>query len=390
MTISLKIYDKLSDAKNEWERIVPENHHLICCDLMAIEGSNAPDMKFHYVSIYKDNVLSGVMYLQHLTFSQKHFNRNLIQNKILKFASPILNQMKAHLLICGNMFRVNFQGFYFKDKNDRIDIFDCLNIYRKQVKQEVNYCGILVKDCNREFEPTKISCFQFSPFHQDLTMEMAIQPTWHTFDEYVAALSKKYRQRAIKIRKSNAAIERKYLSLEDIKFFQNDIHKLYMNVVNKQSLALGILGSDYFIQMKEQLKDNFEVVAFMKDGQLLAFSGHIYYPAKKAMELHYIGFDYTENPIYNLYFNIIFDGIETAITKGYVNLEMGRTAREAKASAGAKAVENFNYIWVKAGLPRLAVSFLSSKFQDKMGDEWQNRNPFKEIVPATSQITEHS
>lgn len=380
MSITLKIYEHLSEALEEWSSIVPENHHLICCDLMAIEGSKAPDLKFHYVSIFKDGILSGVMYLQHLTFSQKHFNPNLIQSPVLKMAQPILGRLKAHLLICGNLFRVNFQGFYFKDKNDRIDIFDCLNIYRKQVKRKVNFCGILVKDCRREFEPSNISCFQFTPFHQDLTMEMAIQPVWQNFDEYVAALSKKYRQRAIKIRKSIGEIERKYLSLDEIKYYQNEIQTLYMNVVNKQSLALGILGSEYFIQMKEQLKDNFEVVAFIKDGRLLAFSGHIYYPLKKAMELHYIGFDYTVNPTYNLYFNIIFDGIETAIAKGYQNLEMGRTAREAKASAGAKAVENFNYIWVKAGLPRLAVNFLSNKFEDKMGDEWQNRNPFKDTT----------
>lgn len=378
MSITLKIYNKLSEAHAEWSTIVPENHHLICCDLTAIEGSKAPDLKFHYVSIYKDNVLSGVMYLQHLAFSQKHFNRDLIQNRLLKLSQPVLSRLKAHLLICGNLFRVNFQGFYFKDKEDRIDIFDCLNIYRKQVKRQVNFCGILVKDCKREFEPSNISCFQFSPFRQDLTMEMTIQPKWQNFDEYVAALSKKYRQRAIKIRKSITEIERKYLSLEELKLYQNDIQNLYMNVVNKQPLALGILGTDYFIQMKEQLKDKFEVVAFMKDGKLLAFSGHIYYPLKKAMELHYIGFDYSANPLYNLYFNIIFDGIETAINKGYTNLEMGRTAREAKASAGAKAVENFNYIWVKAGLPRLAVNFLSNRFEDKMGDEWQNRNPFKD------------
>jgi hypothetical protein len=380
--ITLKIYNHLSEAHAEWETIVPPNHHLICCDLMAIEGSQAPDLKYHYVSIFKDGVLSGAMYLQHLTFSHKHFNRDLVQTPLLKLAHPILSKLKAHILICGNLFRVNFQGFYFKDKNDRIDIFDCLNIYRKQIKRQVNFCGILVKDCTREFEPSSITCFQFKPFRQDLTMEMALQPAWQNFDEYVAALSKKYRQRAIKIRKSISEVERKYLSLEEIKYYQKDIQNLYMNVVNKQSLALGILGEDYFVQMKEQLKDNFEVVAFLKDGKLLAFSGHIYYPLKQAMELHYIGFDYRANPLYNLYFNIIFDGVETAIHKGYTKLEMGRTAREAKASAGAKAVENFNYIWVKAGLPRLAVNFLSNKFEDKMGDDWQNRNPFKD-APAS-------
>ena len=116
MGVSLKIYNQFADAHSEWKSILPENHHLLCCDLQAIENSNPPDIQFHYVSIYKNDELYGVMYLQHLTFSQKHFNSELIQRPALKMLSPILSRLKAHLLICGNLFRVNFQGFYFKDK----------------------------------------------------------------------------------------------------------------------------------------------------------------------------------------------------------------------------------------------------------------------------------
>ncbi len=346
--------------------------------MVALENSQPPDIIFRYVTVFRNNTPIGVLYLQHLEFSHKHFNKDYLNTTVFKLLSPVAKRLKAHLLVCGNLFRVNFQGFYFIEKNDRNLVFDCLGFLKKHLKKGRSYCGILVKDCKREFTPTGYSCHKFQPFRQDLTMEMSIRDTWCNFDEYVVALSKKYRQRAVKIRKSASELERKFLTLDEIITRSAELDQLYRQVVDKQSLALGILKVDYFIEMKRQLGDKFQIVAFLKDGQLLAFSGHIYYPEKSAMELHYIGFDYKHNPAYNLYFNIIFDGIETAIEKKYKSLEMGRTAREAKASAGAQAIENFNYIWVKGGLPRLAVNFLSKKFEAGMGEEWQHRNPFKE------------
>lgn len=379
--LQFKIEQAFSKVLNEWENILPEGHHLISGDMLALENSRPPDIIFHYVTVYKNGVAIGVLYLQHLVFGSKHFNQSVLQKSYMKLAGPLVARFKAHLLVCGNLFRVNFQGFYFKEKEDRSLVFDILGFLKKHLGKK-RYVGVLVKDCKREFVPAKYSCYRFLPFRQDLTMEMNIWPEWKTFDDYIGVLSKKYRQRALKIRKSVASLERKFLSLEEIIANSQAIENLYREVVQKQSLALGILNVDYFIEMKKQLGDKFEIVAFLKDGQLLAFSGHIYYPEKGAMELHYIGFNYQFNHEYNLYFNIIFDGIETAIQKGYKSVEMGRTAREAKASAGAKAVENFNYIWVKAGLPRMAVRFFSKKFEDRMGDDWLHRNPFKEAQPV--------
>src|SRR5690606_20143087 len=123
--------------------------------------------------------------------------------------------------------------------------------------------------------------------------------------------------------------------------------------------------------------ENFKVFAYYLDKKLVAFSSHIYYPGRNCMEIHYIGLDYEYNAQYNLYFNILFDGIRTAIELKMGRIEMGRTAREAKASAGAEAVENFNYIWLRPGIGRLGLSVISKKFESQIGEDWKNRSPFK-------------
>jgi hypothetical protein len=58
-------------------------------------------------------------------------------------------------------------------------------------------------------------------------------------------------------------------------------------------------------------------------------------------------------------------------------LELGRTARAAKASLGAAPVYYKNYMRVKGFVPRLAVKFLGQNFNNNVGKNWEERNAIK-------------
>lgn len=377
LSLSFRSYHSFREVADSWRSILPPNHHLQCKDIEALEATMPEDIAFKYVNIYQNNELIGVMYLQCLKFNSKHYHHGVLDRPLVKHLKSYILGKTADILICGNIFRVNFQGFYFKDKEKRELIFDCLNLYRQEMKPEKNFCGILVKDCAREFKSTQFTCHGFKSFSQDLTMEMDIRSNWLSFGDYLNDLSRKYKQRAQKIIKSKETLELKDLSVEDLEQEKDRINALYMNIVSKQTLALGILNSDYFVQMKRGLGEGFKVYGYYKDGQLIAFSSHIYYFPKSAMEIHYIGLDYEFNQTYNLYFNILFDGIKAAIENRFNKIEMGRTAREAKANAGARAVENFNYVWIRGGIFRWALDSLGKWFENGLGEDWKKRQPFK-------------
>ena len=164
--------------------------------------------------------------------------------------------------------------------------------------------------------------------------------------------------------------------------------RLYNNIVDEQTITLGRLNAAYFIQMKSLMPDTFRVYGYFKDEQLIAFSSQIDYPEKNSMEIHYIGLDYQYNQTHNLYFNILFDGICCAMQRGFKTLEMGRTAKEAKANTGAVAVENFNYIWIKPGILRVVFYFLNNWYAQNIGDKWQERHPFKSNQETKPILTE--
>ena len=378
-TFSFQTAYTYHQVQETWSKILPEQHHLRNSDIQALEDAKPEDIDFRYVNIYQNNTIIGLMYLQCFNFNSKHYHHNIFDRPVLKQLKQCIITQSVQLLICGNLFRVNFQGFYFIEKSHREQIFDCLQLYRLETKKENGLCGILLKDCSREFSPKQYTCHRFRSFKQDLTMELDIREEWNSFDDYLNVLSRKYRQRAVKIQKSMQTLAIKDLGVEELVEEKGRITELYQNIVQKQSIALGILNAEYFVEMKKNLGENFRVYAYYLGETMIAFSSNIYYPNKAKMEIHYIGLDYHYNNQYNLYFNLLFDGIKCAIVNRFKTIEMGRTAREAKANAGAHAVENFNYIWVKPGIIRMAFNFIGSWFEGNIGDEWKKRNPFRQI-----------
>ena len=78
-----------------------------------------------------------------------------------------------------------------------------------------------------------------------------------------------------------------------------------------------------------------------------------------------------------IYFNILLQGLEKAIQLKKEQLELGRTAREAKANIGGKAVYFNDYININGKLANFLSEKFTAYFQNEMGEEWAERHPFR-------------
>jgi hypothetical protein len=194
---------------------------------------------------------------------------------------------------------------------------------------------------------------------------------------YQDALSKKYRQRARKIKEAGQPVQVRSLTADEIRSQSSVIEQLYQQVRMRQSLRIGSLNAAYFEGMKRAYGDDFEFLAWSLDGEMLAFSTH-WLHADGDLEIHYIGFDTPANEKYSLYFNMLFEGIETAIRRGASAVQFGRTGYDAKANVGAKAEAYTHYFRVKRGFPALAFRMIRSGWDGSDNHDWEKRNPFKE------------
>lgn len=355
-----------------WENTIPQDHSLTIQNLAVVEHSKPEGMDFKYLIVHKDDTLIGLIYLQHLTIIPSHFDGTQIDKPGLRWLKKSIQSQFSDVLICGNLFRIHFPGYYFIHNSDDVFLFEILLQYLSSDKVSKKYCGILVKD-----SPHQLTQFgKFKPYHDDVTMEIEIKSTWQSISDYKDCLRKKYKQRFTKIIKSKIPLTLKELTLEEIKENENKLEQLYLNVALKQSLRIGLISKHYFYEMKQCLDGNFSLIGYYKGDELIAFSSHIFYP-NKTMEINFIGLNYTYNETYNLYFNILYDGLNLAIQTKSKRLELGRTARIAKASMGAEPVEIFNYIYLRSGIPSMTFSFFNSWFLKKIGEDWKNRQPFK-------------
>ncbi len=95
-----------------------------------------------------------------------------------------------------------------------------------------------------------------------------------------------------------------------------------------------------------------------------------------AYELFYVGFDMELNSEYQLYFNLLFSGLERAIRLEKKELKLGRTSFDAKASLGAKP-HKIEYVARLRRVPDTAMKWLTRYFASVEDNKWKQRNPLK-------------
>lgn len=388
------LYDSVSMINTEhWNRIVGYGSEFLELPFLSVLESERPEnMRFHYAIIYEENKPVAIAYFQVIDFSAESFGSMLEQDN-KDFSCLITDYLKKHLtnhlirnadrinmrlLICGNAYVSGEHGFTCIPEADKKSVIDALAdvIYRigRAEKLRGKIAAILVKDFYSssiahaaELEEYKYHDFLVEP-------NMIVDIGWRTFDEYLNAMSKKYRNRAKSIIKKGAAVVRKELSSGEIKANAAEILGLFNNVHLKAKFRMASLTLSYFEKLKETLGDKFVFTAYYYEGRLVGFRSS--FILKNAVEAHFVGLDYGVNKELELYQNILYDYITETIENNKKQLFLGRTASEIKSTVGAEAYELTCYIRHRNPLSnRIIKPFIDYL---KPG-EWVPRNPFKEI-----------
>ena len=373
MTISINQVTPIAEHKGLWDDFLPETHHLKIRHLLPLENALVPDIENNYVLIFLKDKLIGLAYLQLFKFTHTNLNFDnptSLQSRAIKFILP----KRLHLLICGNLFRINFQGFYFKNEQHNHFIFDAIELFVKQ-NRKTSPCGVIIKDCKEVFVEEKYAASKYHFFNGDVTMEITRRQHWNTFDDYLKDLTKKYCKRAKKIIQAFEAVVTKELSAAEILENAAEIDRLYWNVVNKQKVRMGFVNAAYLYELKLDLDKRFELHAVYVNDVMIGFYTYIFYTTE--METHYIGLDYTYNDTHKTYFNILFLSVQKMIERKYEKLELGRTAKEAKANLGAFPKQIFNYVKVKNPLAKITLYYFLKKFNRSENQKQSERSPLK-------------
>lgn len=340
--------------------------------LAALERAQPRDLQFFYGMLYHRDANKPVarVVLQVLNFSQRNFRFRQHDWKTL-LALLALRLRRFRVVMAGNLFSVGKPLIECADPQHLPALLEAI----EQKAQSMQYDLLLLKDLPEQWSEIEFTSRGFSPFEADLTMQLELPADWKTFDDYTQALSKKYRQRLVRVRKAGAGLERTWIPAEALLSFSHVIETLFRAVQHRQVVRMGVIDSRYFLELSHALGERFRMLGYFLEGKLVGFASYIQHADE--LEVHYIGMDYSINASHQLYFNILFDGIERAIQERFSKLELGRTAREAKAVCGCEP-RHFRDRY-KTRKPRVQqlLNKMAASFSEDEGTGWKNRHPFR-------------
>jgi len=264
------------------------------------------------------------------------------------------------------------------------------------------YAGVLIKDLYPREHPATSALENngFHPMPVDPVMTLDIPADWRNMDDYLAALTSKYRVRYRRARGKLEGITRCRLTADEVDRKRENIYALYQQVSSGADFNAASVRAGYFPWLARVRKpvptletmltgngygggvagatewsNNTPVFTgyFNEAEELIGFTTAI--PNGEVLHAHYLGMEDAYKFSHHLYHNMLFDLAETAIDGNFASLDYGRTALEIKSSVGAVARDHAVLARARYGwLNRLIPLFTPAVYK---APEWVARNPFR-------------
>ncbi|MBI1266881.1 MAG: GNAT family N-acetyltransferase [Cryomorphaceae bacterium] len=389
--VDIAIYDQLpAGIETEWDKVVQDTSVFLQTKYFHALGVEHANIRYTFATFHQSGKLIGVAAF-HITIAETNDLGANLRNRIIRAAVGHLTRragLKFQVLVLGNSFATGDHGFRFVDGVDTATCIASLNsaVERIQEREKVRgnrISAVVVKD----FYPAhfilsdRFADVGYSEFFVDPNMIMPINQAWGTFEDYLGALTTKYRTKAKSAMKKSESLTLVDLTSEDIDTYQADLFRLYEQVYERADFKLGKLEAQAFFALKLQLKQCFFLKGYLLDGKMVGFQSGFFY--NNVLDAHFVGIDYAYNQSHAIYQRMLYEYIREAIRMKTRQVVFGRTAMEIKSTVGAFPVDMKCYIRHRKKAPNALLKLLFGYI--KPGD-FEQRVAFKQKELETLQI----
>lgn len=378
-TYSFEIYNSASLLPLEWNTLAVDNIFLTREYLEVLEISSPINMTCNFIGFFEEKHLVGIALTQFL-FAEKlqSFGERdkCLKTSVRNFA---FKNFASHVLFVGNNMLTGQNAFAFDKKINLLKAIKTLHKAINQLRKDLKANGkkvhiTSIKDFTAsEIEPLQAEFKNNFTFSTQPNMVFEIDKNWSSEQDYIDALSKKYRDQYKRARKKAIGIEKRKMSLSDIKKHEDIIYDLYFHVAKNAPFNTFFLARNHFSFFKETLKNDFLLYGYFLNGELIGFNTLI--KNGNVMDTYFLGYNENLQREKMLYLNMLYDIIAYSINQGFKEIVFARTALEIKSSVGAKPVKMYGLITHSNTLINHNIGKLFGYLEPKT--EWQERNPFK-------------
>ena len=292
--------------------------------------------------------------------------------------NKLISKLDIKVLVCGNVFACGENGFMYNHKISHKEAYENLNIalYRLRKVEKINGQTSMV--LLKEFWPDNFKYSDqlkennFREFMIDVNMILKIHPAWKSLDDYLNSMTTKFRTKAKGVFKKSKEIITKDFTIKDIEQYKERIEELYLFVLEKADFSIGVLNSDAFLYLKQNLGNQFVVKGYFLNDQLVGFSSA--FISNNHVDANYIGLDYNFNYEYAIYQKMLYDYVNLSIQLSATELRLGRTAEEIKSCLGAEPTNMKLYIKLRNSVSNKLIKPIIESISPS---EFEIRKPFK-------------
>ncbi len=380
-TYSIQIFDAIDKiGEEQWNAVNEKILFFQTFSFLKIIEKVQQTIAFRYVLVYKEQKIIAALYTQRIHFPYKnltHYSND--GNKGVKgVLKNYFSNKHTYLLNLGNVFFTGDKGIICTNEEDILPhVEQIFNSIKKTFKEHAPNAFLL----SNVYKEEDVKCMDlcrnsFHPFVTEPDLFLQVRSHWITFNDYLNALSSKYRIRAKKVFAVSQDLEVKNLSLEEIKNHKTDIARLYNNVVNHVAFNMASLNIDFFEAAKAEFGNNCMLLGYFKNTEMVGFAC-VFNVDVYTLHVHYIGLDYIINQQQKLYNRMLLDFVRIGIEHKKQTIHFGRTATEIKTTIGAYPVPLQAYMKMSNALMNAAIPYLLKRIKPP---EYTIRNPFKENI----------
>ena len=378
--ITFKIYNSVEDLPSLWDTVAQSNVFLQTPYLSVLEHSAPVNMECFYIGIFEENDLIGVSLAQYLDLNKlESFGE---RDKCFKtfIRNFIFKNFASHTLFLGNNMITGQNGYAFSKEIDFEWISRVLLQSAEEITSYFKKKGITIhlvsfkdfyEDCAVELRKFRFS--ETYEFNTQPNMIFYLNPNWKTMDDYVEALSKKYRDQYKRAIKKFNGIQVKNLSYEEVIQYESTIYDLYHYVAKNAPFNTFFLAENHFSVLKGQCGNRFQIFGYFLKDKLVGF--HTLLLNDDVLETYFLGYDETVQKENMLYLNMLYNMTSYGIENGFQRIIFGRTALEIKSSVGATPVKMSGFIYHNNKWINKYIGKIFKQLEPELN--WQQRHPFK-------------
>jgi len=379
-TITYTIFSSVNQLPGSWDEVAHDNAFLQTPYLSVLEESAPTNMECFYIGIFEKAELIGVALAQYLNLNKlESFGE---RDKCFKTYARnfIFKNFASHALFLGNNMITGQNGYTFNREIDSktigIILRQCaeeITAYFKKQNIKIHIVSFkdFYKDCADELKEVAFSGLY--EFNTQPNMIFELRPEWKSNDDYVGALSKKYRDQYKRAHKKFEGIEIRELFLEDILLLENRIYELYFHVAKNAPFNTFFLSKNHFSSFKKHCGHRFIMMGYFLNDILVGF--HTLLLNGDTLETYFLGYDEQIQKEKMLYLNMLYNMTKYGIENNFREIIFGRTALEIKSSIGAEPVMMSGFIYHNNNLINNHFQKIFPRLEPTL--VWQQRHPFR-------------